>query len=111
MKILIDDFRILIPSRPPHPDVIVRNYEAAEELLALLGSREELPKHDLYVDHDLGHWDEKKNGYTLMCQIEEEAFAYGDQAFRFLPKSITCVSDNGAGRRKIQQIIDKLYRR
>lgn len=57
----------------------------------------------LLLDHDLGDFEDKteKTGYDVMCFLEENE--------ELLPGKIQCVSSNPVGRRKIQQVIDKLY--
>lgn len=108
MKILIDDERNLLPDGSK-PDVIIRNPVAAEDILFQI-------KHlwnavDLYVDHDLAYADPitniEFNGYHVMCYIED--MVYMHNCIR--PRSITCVSSNGPGRQRIQQVINKLYGR
>lgn len=108
MKILIDDVRIYLPNGD-RPDIIASSYTSGMYLLSLLARDGELPRHHLFLDHDLGEADEAQTGYKIISIIEEQALGYGDYTWR--PFSITCVSDNGAGRQRIQQVIDKLYGR
>lgn len=52
----------------------------------------------LWLDHDLG---EEKTGYDIMCFLEENP--------KYLPGKIVCVSANPVGRKRIEQVIDKIY--
>lgn len=103
MKILIDDMRDSLGI-----DVIARTYEAGFTLLNALGNQCELPTCDLLMDHDLGNEDDNKNGYDLMCLLENAVLGEGKMGF--LPKSIRCVSDNPVGAARIRQVINKLYK-
>lgn len=102
MKILIDDERVGLPNGDK-PDIIVRNFETGKFALKFLITDED----ELYIDHDLGDGDDKKTGYDLMCILEHGVY----KQETYLPEKIECVSDNGAGRLRIQLVIDKLYGR
>ncbi len=54
----------------------------------------------LYLDHDLGQ-PEPKNGYQLLCWLEEHP--------EFLPGQIVLVTSNPVGRQKMQAVLDKFY--
>lgn len=106
MKILIDDERKSLPDGT-RPDIIIRNYRAA--LLVGWGVFE---GNDVYLDHDLGS---VRTGYDWITKLEEFHHNYKD-AIGFttgehLPAKIVCVSMNGPGRLRIQQVIDNLYNR
>ena len=103
--LLIDDKRSNSDPGCEDATVIARNYW--EGLIMLLNHG---PWDKLLIDHDLGDFDNDGNertGYDIMCQLEEEVMLY-DQTK--LPKVIQCVSSNGPGRKRIQQVIDKLTR-
>lgn len=90
--LLIDDLREM------GVDVTARTYEAGIEALRQGGWD------ILYLDHDLGCFDEtgrEYNGYDIVCWLEEH--------LEFLPGKIILVTANPVGRRKMQQVIDKLY--
>jgi hypothetical protein len=58
----------------------------------------------LYLDHDLKSFDvdgREKTGYDVMVFLE--------QNLELLPKRIVCVSANPSGRKRIEQVIQKLY--
>lgn len=103
VKILVDDFRYNLPDGSL-PDLIIRNFATAYKLLDYI----EQPSTELYLDHDLG---EEKTGYDLITIIEKDHHqASGSNWFGLLPAKIVCVSDNGSGRLRIQQVIDNLYK-
>lgn len=121
MKILIDDYKVLLPNGE-RPDIIVKSYAAGLELIHALGQVNRFlswPQHDLFMDHDLGsRWQGDREaelqserdgttGYDLMCVIEQAVLGEDLQSYK--PRSITCVSMNAAGRQRIQQVIDKIY--
>jgi hypothetical protein len=60
---------------------------------------------ELLLDHDLGpcsvYKEREYTGYDIMCWLEEFP--------EYLPKKISCVSANPVGRRRIEQVIQKLY--
>lgn len=71
----------------------------------------------LSLDHDLGDYEpefhsgdlpkhREKTGYDVMCWIEESVSA----SEFILPNRILVHSSNPAGRKRMQQVIDKLYR-
>src|SRR5260370_39267985 len=102
MKILIDDFRDSLPDGTA-PDLIARNYQTGENLIFMFGASyaTSWKDHDLFIDHDLGGG-EYETGYDLLCVIEETIFSDPNNKRNYLPKSITCVSDNPPGRKRIQ---------
>lgn len=57
----------------------------------------------LLLDHDLGCFKNGKEmtGYDILCFLEEHP--------KYLPGKIELVTDNPVGRKKMQQVIDKLY--
>lgn len=57
----------------------------------------------LYLDHDLAEVDMAKTGYGIMNFLEANP--------QFLPKEIVLVTSNPVGRRQMQVVIDKLYRK
>lgn len=91
--LMIDDIRDLSKG------TIARDYFTGIWLL------ENLPPFDvLELDHDLDSFDEagkEWTGYHVMCWLEEHPWK--------LPGRIVCISSNPAGRKNIQQVIDKLY--
>jgi len=95
----IDDRRDLRQCR-----VLCRDYWSGVSALLHMG-----PWDILYLDHDLHCWQDGKEytGYDLISWLEE-ASANGECN---LPGNIECVSDNPSGRARIQQVIDKLYKR
>jgi|SRR5712692_5919451 len=112
MKILIDDQRSILPDGTL-PDVIIRTFTAANNVVLGLGFAYDNPQGlggmELYLDHDLG---EEKTGYDFICNLERELYSISDMGTDlYLPEKIVCVSDNPAGRKRIQQVIDKLYKR
>ena len=113
MKILIDDKKNYLPDGSM-PDIIIRTADVAQIFFGMLTENDEL-----YIDHDLGS--DQRTGYDLMCVLEDAHIGARwsprkelingliNATKSELPKSITCVSDNPAGRQRIQQVIDKLY--
>ena len=96
----IDDRRDLRQCR-----VLCRDYWSGIEALKYMG-----PWDILYLDHDLHCWENNREytGYDLICWIEEQVALCNREV---LPGNIECVSDNPSGRARIQQVIDKLYKR
>lgn len=92
-RLLIDDTRTIEGCR------IARNYFTGLHLLRN-GEWDEL-----LLDHDLGPesviCDIEYTGYHVMCWLEEHP--------EHLPKKITCISANPVGRKRIEQVIKKLY--
>ena len=81
-------------------DVIARNYWTGIEQL-------KLRQWDvLFLDHDLSSFmqagPKEWTGYDVMCYLEENP--------QHLPKKIICISSNPAGRARIEQVIEKLYK-
>jgi len=88
--LLIDDIRTFTV------DKIARTYDEG------IAAQEE--KWDrLLLDHDLGDFldGRERTGYDIMCWLEEHP--------EHLPKEIIPVTDNPVGRKKILQVIRKLY--
>lgn len=60
---------------------------------------------ELLLDHDLGPdsiiGEVEFTGYDIMCWLEEHP--------EYIPKKITCISANPIGRKRIEQVIQKLY--
>lgn len=73
---------------------VAKNYEEGVSLLRQGGWDM------LCLDHDLGN-ETAKTGYDVMCFLEENT--------QYLPKEIFIVSANPVGRKRMQQVIDKLY--
>ena len=59
----------------------------------------------LILDHDLGpcsvYKEREYTGYDIMCWLEEYP--------EYLPKKITCISANPVGRKRMEQVIQKIY--
>jgi hypothetical protein len=92
--LLIDDVRDV-----GNPDIIARNYQSG--IIMLSTAHWDL----LLLDHDLASYDEhgkEKTGYDIMCWLEQ----YPER----LPKKIELVTSNPVGRKKMQTVIDKLYK-
>jgi hypothetical protein len=106
LRILVDDEKTDLPDGSS-PDIILRNYGIAADWLVNYWCSEtyDRSRDELYLDHDLGEKLIENTGYKLICAIEEAVF-YG----MTLPRRIVCVSNNPAGRARIQQVIAKLYR-
>jgi len=104
-SILIDDIRSI------DADVICRTFETGINALKTLD-----PFGILYLDHDLGQLDD--DGNDLFCMIDGHPYranGYGVVCFlennpQFLPIEIRIVSSNPVGRKKMQAVIDKLYK-
>lgn len=93
--LLIDDVRTI-----GDPDLIARNYWSGVTCLATFPQWELL-----LLDHDLASFDAKgkeKTGYDIMCWLEEHT--------EYLPKKIELVTSNPVGRKKMQLVIDQLYK-
>jgi hypothetical protein len=90
--LLIDDLRDI------NCDVVARTFEEGIEALKSQG-----PFDTLYLDHDLGDVERGHNGYGIMCFLEENQ--------EFLPKEIVLVTSNPVGRKNMQVVIDKLYKK
>ena len=91
--LLIDDIRNL------DADVIVRNFREGILQLEYNG-----PWDLLLLDHDLASFTldgMEQNGYHIMCFLEQNP--------EYLPGQIVCVSDNPVGKKRINQVIEKLY--
>ena len=92
--ILIDDERDI------QVDIVARNYADGIERLKNDG-----PFTTLYLDHDLASYYDgiEKTGYDVMCWLEEH--------IEYAPEEIICVSANPVGKRRIEQVIQNIYRR
>lgn len=104
--LLIDDLRNIDAC------LTARTFEAGIKALET-----ESPFDILYLDHDLGHVNEEgkeywisingenypQNGYGIMCFLEHNP--------EYLPKKIIIVSSNPVGRKNMQVVIDKLYKK
>lgn len=100
--LLIDDLRTNSDDSCGDATVIARNPIEGNTLLLNYG-----PWDKLLIDHDLGYFDEtgqEFTGYDIMCLLEENVLVHGQPC----PTEIVCVSSNGPGRKRIQQVIDKL---
>jgi len=91
--LLIDDLRVI--SEATH---VARTYD--QGLTALKQGNWD----KLLLDHDLGE-PEPKNGYQLLCWIEEQHFLGNHN---LVPKKIILVTDNPVGRQKMQMILQKI---
>ena len=88
--LLIDDTRNL-------SEIIARTYDSGIFLLQLY-------KWDLLLlDHDLGCFKDGKEytGYDILCWLEEHP--------EHLPKEIKLVTKNPVGKKRMEQVIKKLY--
>lgn len=103
MKFLIDDKRSKLPDGS-EPDIIARTYQAGLAVMNLLTSYDEL-----YVDHDLGDGNPDATGYRILTLLEEDIVS-GFVPDNGIPHKIICVSDNGPGRYRINQVIDSIRR-
>ena len=97
MRLLIDDTRTNIAA-----DIIARTFE--DGIKALKENKIDV----LYLDHDLGfnhysnNYSDEKTGYDIMCWLEQNQ--------QYLPTTIVCVSANPVGAKRINQVIEKLYK-
>ncbi len=91
--LLIDDMRTM--------DVTQTERKYYPGICAL---RDDGPWDVLYLDHDLSSFYQRgeMTGYNIMCWLEEHQ--------EYLPKKIVLVTSNPAGRQRMQQVIDKLYK-
>lgn len=99
--LLIDDIRLPSYVKDAHGVgldgewYIAKNYDEGIELLKQGGW-------DLLcLDHDLGN-EKEKTGYDIMCFIEENQ--------QYKPIDICIVSANPVGAKRIQQVINKIYK-
>jgi hypothetical protein len=102
--LLIDDVRteVNLPQHAQSIDMIARNYWAGIDALLYL------PKWDLLLlDHDLSSFNpgdgKERTGYDIMCWLEEFT--------AYLPGEIEIVSANPVGRKRMQLVIEKLYKK
>jgi hypothetical protein len=104
MKVLlIDDTRTEeAPNIMRKIDLIARTYWTGIDALTKMG-----PWDVLLLDHDLNSFVEGTNkeytGYDVMCFLEANP--------EFLPKRIEVVSSNPVGRKRMQIVIDQLYKK
>lgn len=104
MNILIDDERSYLPDGSV-PDIICRNYTAATNYF--LKCWQFWAEDDtLYIDHDLGTEDPNQTGYDVLTWMEQRRHL--DPKYE-LPGKIVIVSDNPAGRQRMELVIEKLY--
>lgn len=99
MKILIDDRKSFLPNDET-PDVIFRNPDAFWGWP--LGIHDEI-----YLDHDLGEG--KPTGYDIIVELERMVHE-SENAKAWFPRKIVCVSLNGAGRKRIELVIESIKR-
>lgn len=91
--LLIDDMRDI------EADIVARTYDEGIQALKTQG-----PFKTLYLDHDLGDGQvPERTGYTVMCWLEEHP--------EYLPGEIILVTSNPVGRKNMQAVILKLYRK
>ena len=88
--LLIDDVRTMAVTK------IARTFDAGMDAL-----RNEAPWDVLYLDHDLGEFDERKTGYDILSWLENNP--------EFLPKEIILVTQNPVGKIKMRAVIKRLY--
>jgi hypothetical protein len=88
--LLIDDFR------PIEADVVAKTYD--EGIAALVQGPWDL----LLLDHDLGE-DPPKDGYGIMKWLEINQ--------QYLPRMIQLVTSNPVGRKNMERVLQKFYRR
>ena len=91
-RLLIDDERNIDADR------VARDFD--DGIIAL---KDEGPWDLLYLDHDFGDPDPAKNGYGILCWLEEHT--------EYLPGNIKLVTSNASVRAKMLMVIDKLYGR
>ena len=101
--LLIDDTRTEeAPNIMRKVDLIARTFWTGLDALKLMGKWDVL-----LLDHDLNSFVEGTNkeytGYDIMCFLEENP--------QFLPGRIEVVSSNPVGRKRMQLVIDKLYKK
>jgi hypothetical protein len=97
--LMIDDVRSIPSSVVADVKMVVRTYD--QGVSALEDKEWDL----LYLDHDLGDFDEEGRewtGYDIMIWL-------GENKDR-LPKAISCVSANPVGVRNIEAAIKELYK-
>lgn len=87
---------------PDYSCLIARTYTLGVQALELMG-----PWDHLYLDHDFGD-PQGKNGYNVLCWIEEQMFNY---KFALVPSKMTCVSSNGSGVARINQAWESIQKR
>ena len=91
--LLIDDIRDIKTT------VVARTYQEGIDALMNDG-----PFDVLYLDHDLASYDEdgnEKTGYHILCWLEEFP--------EYLPGHVELVTANPVGRRRMIQVLYKLY--
>ena len=100
--LLIDDTRMEdAPNILRHVDLIARTYWTGRDALVKMG-----PWDLLLLDHDLHSYDDQGvewTGYSIMCFLEEFP--------ELKPGKIEIVSSNPVGRKRMQVVIDKLYKK
>ena len=106
MNILIDDHRTHLPDGTV-PDIILRNATAATNFLMHWHFWAE--DDALYLDHDMGpnaYADWAGSGYDVLTWLEE--WKQRNPKYE-LPGKMIVVSDNPAGRLRMELVIGKLY--
>lgn len=88
--LLIDDLRTI-----PGVTKTARTYDEGRD--AILN---ESPWECILFDHDLGELDDRKNGYSLMCLLEENP--------KLIPNNIMIITQNASARPKMEQLKTKL---
>lgn len=102
--LLIDDTRMEdAPNIMRKVDLIARTYWTGIDALKLMG-----PWDLLLLDHDLNSFDAvdsslEYTGYSIMCFLEGNP--------EYCPARIEIVSSNPVGRKRMQMVIDKLYKK
>lgn len=98
MNIYLDDER----TEPPDYVRVKTSKECIDYLIVLHESGQVC--HSLSLDHDLG--DGNGTGYDVVCWLEE--MFYSDEKF-ILPIETKVHSANPVGRKRMLQVIEKLY--
>lgn len=93
--IVIDDLREI------DGDIVCRTYDDGLRTL-----KDNIGQFDcLYLDHDLGHDDDRCNGYNLISLYEE--WTEGDPSL--WPATVIVVTSNPSGRNNINLVLQKYY--
>lgn len=87
-------------------DIIARNFWEGIKQLHNNG-----PWKILYLDHDLNSFSEdgtrEYTGYDIMLYLENEK-QIGN--LEVIPEKIICISSNPPGKKRIEQVIERLYK-
>lgn len=89
--LVIDDLRNI------QADYVARTFDEGIHALTSMG-----PWDVLYLDHDLGDPDPSHTGYDIINLLEANP--------ELLPGKIVLVTSNPVGRKKMQSVIDRMYR-